>query len=166
MERDELRLPHKNGELDLGRRAGATELECRELIGIDLAHVTKVNVTQQEPGSATGCEQCHLDRLSSQGRGNVQSREERLDHAFDLPEVAATDQGQPGRLVGEGLVRAWKINMGNLEQLGIEVAVGLVVPANRQQAGNQALPQRDLPFAAGMLDPERRRSGARAARAG
>jgi hypothetical protein len=43
--------------------------------------------------------------------------------------------------------------MGNLEQLGIEVAVGLVVPANRQQAGNQALPQRDLPFAAGMLDP-------------
>ena len=70
---------HQDVELELGRRAGAAELECRELAGIDLAQVAEVSVAQQELGGAAGGEEGDLDRLRRQGRGDVQPRQERLD---------------------------------------------------------------------------------------
>ena len=45
--------------------------------------------------------------------------------------------------------------MGDLEQLGVEMPVGFVVEPDGQEAGNEALPERVLPLAAGMLDPQR-----------
>ncbi len=94
----------------------------------------------------------------------MQSPQERLDHAFELPEIAAAEESQPGRLVGERPVSEGKIDMGSFKQFRIKIAVGLVVAAHRQQAGNQALPQRNLPFPAGVLDSQRRSSGAGANR--
>ena len=96
----------------------------------------------------------------------MQPRQQGLDDALEAREVAAGDEGQPGRLVGERAVAAGQVDVGDLEELGVGVAVGLVVPSDRQQAGDQALPQRVLALAAGMVDPERRRGRARADRRG
>ena len=126
------------------------------------------------PGSPGGCRPAAARRhgrgrragsrpgATSSGAVDVEPVEQALDDPLEAPEVAAGDERQPGRLVGQGRAGARQVDVGDLEQLGVELPVRLVVQAGRQQAGDQALPQGVLALAAGVLDPQRRHGRDRA----
>ena len=76
-----------------------------------------------------------------------------------LPETSARCVGSSG----SAWPGAGKIDVGDLEEIGVGLAVRLVVQPGGQQAGDQALPQGRLALAAGMIDPQRRGRRARAA---
>ncbi len=65
--------------------------------------------------------------------------EERLDQSFKAAEITAGDDSQPGWLVGQGSLGAGKVDVGDLEQFGVGVAVRLVVAADGKKTRDQAL---------------------------
>src|SRR5262249_26103870 len=77
-----------------------------------------------------------------------------FDDPFEDAELAAGENRQPGGLLGQLVAGSREIDVGDLEQLGIELAVRLVVPADREQSGHEALPQSGFPLPAGVVDPE------------
>ena len=87
---------------------------------------------------------------------DVEPSQECLDHPLEAEIVVAADQGEPGRLVGERFAGPGKIDVGDLEQVRIGVAMRLVVPVRGQQARHQALPQCVLAPSARMLDADGR----------
>ena len=111
---DEPGLVHQDVEFELGRGAGGPQLECRELAVIDLAQVAQVRLAQQQLGGAAGGEEGELDRAAPPSGSRMCSRASRASTMPLRPaEIAAGDQGQPRRLVGErdgrrGAGRRWR----------------------------------------------------------
>ena len=119
-----------------------------------------MRLAEEQLGGPAGGEEGEIDRSRHQGLVDVQPIQQALDDPLEAPEIATGDEGQPRRLVGERTIGAGQVDVGDLEELGIGIAVRLVVPADRQQAGDQALPQGDFPLPARMVDPQRRRGRA------
>ena len=121
---------------------------------------------QQELGGTPGGKERQLRGADLERTGDVEPLGKRLDHALEAKVVAPADQGQPGRLVGQGLAGVGQVDVGDLEQLGIGISMRFVVPPDCQQARHQALAQRILAPAARMVDPDRRLGRARLQRGG
>src|SRR5262245_23649296 len=85
---------------------------------------------------------------------DVQSLEECLNDPLETAEIAAGQDRQPGRFSGKVPAGSRKVDIRDLEQLGVELAMRLVVQADGQQAGYQALAQGALSPAAGVVHPQ------------
>ena len=85
----------------------------------------------------------------------MQPHQEALDDPLEPSEIAAGEDRQPRRLIRQTGALFREVDVGDLEELGVELPVGFVVQPNRQEAGHKALAQGTLPPAAGMVDPKR-----------
>ena len=143
-------------ERELGHRAGALKLEGIEPIGRHLAQIAQVGPRERQLRGPTGGEEGDRGGPDFQMAVDVEPAQERLDHPLEAEIVVAADQGESGRLVGERFAGPGEIDVGDLEQVRIGVAMRLVVPAHGQQARHQALPQCVLAPPARMLDADGR----------
>ncbi len=111
--------------------------------------------SDEQLGRPARREEGHVRRPDLKGPRDVEPGEQRLDHPLDAEHPATADQGQSCRLFGKLLAWPRKVDVGDLEQLGVGVAVRLVVPTSRQQARHERLPQGPLPLPAGVLHADR-----------
>ena len=156
----------QDAELQLGRRAGARGARGRRA-GRGRPRRGSPGASRPASSSAArpGAKSGTSTRAGPRRSPSTWSRAEQgLDHPLEPEEVAPATRASRVGSSGEGLAGPGQVDVGDLEQLGVGVAVRLVVPADRQQARDQALPEGVLALAARMLDPDRRR-GRRRARA-
>src|SRR5262249_47178056 len=143
-------------EIEFRSRAGSAQVEFLQLRTADLTEESEPPIPENQLRGPSGSEHGSRGGSNLQTFERVEAIEQGLDDPLEPEEIAPAHQSQPRRLVRERLPGPWQVNVGDLEQLGVGRAVGLIVTPRHQEAGNQAASDRILFLAAGVFDPDRK----------
>ncbi len=147
----------QDGEGQLSRRTGRPDLQLVPLRAVDLADSTEGLSTQDQQRGPAGCEPRARIGPRFELFFEVKSGQDRLDNSLQPEEVAIADQAQASwSFVGERLTGLRQVDIGDLEVVDLEIAVGLVMSLDRKQARDQALSKGVGSLADRVLDADRR----------